>query len=76
MANVSVVEVGHERDADDGECECGELLEVGPPLVLVQVRPDHVVDDQGEEEGGVRGGEVQDEALLVDGWKIWKKREY
>ena len=67
MHDVAVVEVGHEEEAGEGEEEGRALLVVGVPLLLVEVRPDHVVDLQRQQEREVRRGEVQDEALLVDG---------
>ena len=67
MDDVSVVEVCHEHQADCGEYEAGQLPVEAPLLEVVELGPDEPVDHQRQEEGHVRGGQVQQETLLVDG---------
>ena len=68
MNDVSVVEVSHEDEADEGEDEGAELFPVGRPLRRVEQRPHQMIDPQDQEEREVRWGQVEDEALLVGGW--------
>ena len=69
MLDVSVVEVSHECYGDGGEEEDVELVIVRTLLEIRQTVPDLPVDGQNHEEEQVRGGEVQHESLLVNGWK-------
>ena len=66
MNDVSVIEVGHEAEAECREEEGGQLLIVGAPLVGVEVAPHQVIDLERQQEGGVRRRQVHQEALFMD----------
>ena len=54
MNDVSVVEVSHEDEADEGEDEGGQLLPVGRPLRDVEHGPHQMIDLEDEQEREVR----------------------
>ena len=54
MNDVSVVEVSHEDETDEGEDEGAELFPVGRPLRCVEQRPHQMIDPQDQQEREVR----------------------
>ena len=65
MYNVSVVEVGHEEQSQQGKCEAQQLFVVAVPLQLVEMGPDEVVGLAREEKGSMGGRQVEQETLFV-----------
>lgn len=65
MDDVSVVEVSHKTDANNGEDKNEKLFVVRPSLTFIEMRPNQVVDFQYDKEGEVRRGQVQDEPLFM-----------
>ena len=54
MNDVSIIKVSHETDADEGEHKDEEFLVVRPPLLVIEERPNQVVDAQNGQERKVR----------------------